>query len=497
MNKPCKPRVKGTPSFRFALESSILLIASATCASAATQYWSGAGTWGTGTNWSNASGGPYTVVWANTTADVAVFEGTAGTVAIATNRNVDQLNFNVTGYSLTAATPVTLTGAGPTGVTLASGVTASIGSNITVQSSTTAQNWTLSSTSKSSVLDVSGTIKNATANNSTITGTTVNVKAGGLLQSNNSLLIGGTAVGADLNLDGGKLEMSNTTGVTNLIVNNTAAITSSSTLTFGAGSELTWANAANTGGIRFGGGSTNALTQLTGTINVNGGVVTTNKIYMGGSYTGGATYTATVNLNGGTLRAAQSQAQFLEGITSAKVQAGGAIFDSNNFNITVAQALVADSASGGLEKKGQGTLSLSGSNTYTGDTLVNNGTLALSSTGGLKFLVGANNVSNKIGGTGTVSIDGLFTFDLTSASTLVNSSWNIVDVANLNESFGANFGIAGFTADGGGLLWNGSANGTNYQFSEATGVLSVVPEPAAAVLGGFGMLTLLRRRRQA
>lgn len=171
------------------------------------------------------------------------------------------------------------------------------------------------------------------------------------------------------------------------------------------------------------------------------------------------------------------------------IELNGAI--SGTGGLTLAQSSLTGSGAAG------GVTTLSGNNTYTGDTLVNNGTLALSSTGGLKFLVGANNVSNKIGGTGTVSIDGLFTFDLTSASTLVNSSWNIVDVANLNESFGANFGIAGFTADGGGLLWNGSANGTNYQFSEATGVLSVVPEPAAAVLGGFGMLTLLRRRRQA
>ena len=99
-------------------------------------------------------------------------------------------------------------------------------------------------------------------------------------------------------------------------------------------------------------------------------------------------------------------------------------------------------------------------------------------------------------GAGTVSLDGLFTFDLTTASTTINDSWNIVDVANLTESFGSNFSILGFTADGGGILWNGSANGASYQFSETTGVLTVIPEPdTAAVLGGLGMLGLLRRRR--
>lgn len=484
------------PFFRTTTLAASIGLGIASYTSAGTQYWSGAGTWNTDLNWGAASGGPYNAAWTNATGDIAIFEGTGGAVVIGANRNVDQLTFNVTGYSLTAASAVNLTGIGATGVTLASGVTASIGSNITFQSSSTNQNWTLSGSSKTSVLNLAGTIKNATANNSTISGITVNVNSGGLLQSNNSLLIGGTSVGADLDIDGGKLEMTNPSGATNLILNNTAGITSSSTLTFGTGSELSWANAANTGGIRFGGGSTNPLTQLTGTINLDGGIVSTNKIYMGGSYTGGATYNATLNLNGGTLRATQTQTQFLQGLTSAKVKAGGVIFDSNNFNITVGQALIADSTTGGLEKTGDGTLTLTASSTYTGDTLVNNGTLALSSTGGLKFKIGADDINNQITGSGggTVTLDGIFTFDLTTASTILNDSWNIVDVANLTESFGSNFSITGFSADGGGILWNGTANGASYQFSESTGLLTVVPEPTTALLGGLGLLTLLRRR---
>jgi autotransporter-associated beta strand protein len=144
-----------------------------------------------------------------------------------------------------------------------------------------------------------------------------------------------------------------------------------------------------------------------------------------------------------------------------------------------------------------GVTTLTAVNTYTGNTLVNNGTLALSSSGGLKFIIGADDVNNLITGTGpgSVILDGLFTFDLAGASTTIGDSWNIVDIANLNESFGSNFAVFGFTPDGGGILWNGSANGASYQFSEGTGVLTVVPEPRAALLGGIGLLALLRRRR--
>jgi autotransporter-associated beta strand protein len=285
-----------------------------------------------------------------------------------------------------------------------------------------------------------------------------------------------------------------------LILNNTGGITADSSVTLSSGGNLTFTDAGNTNGIRFGatGANTNPLTQLTGTVNLNGGTATLNKIFVGGTYSGGAVYNSYVNLNGSTLKAIANQAQFMQGLTSAKVQAGGAIFDSNTFNITVGQELIADSASGGLEKKGDGTLTLSASNTYTGDTLVNNGTLALSSTGGLKFKIGADNVNNKISGTGagTLSLDGLFTFDLTTASTTIGHDWNIVDVANLFESYGSNFGISGFTPDGGGILWNGTSGGANYQFSETTGVLTVVPEPnVAALFGGLGTLALLRRRR--
>jgi autotransporter-associated beta strand protein len=146
---------------------------------------------------------------------------------------------------------------------------------------------------------------------------------------------------------------------------------------------------------------------------------------------------------------------------------------------------------------GKGQLNLSGTNTYTGNTLVNSGTLTLADSGGLSFTIGASGVNNQISGTssGTVNLDGIFTFDLTSAGTTPGDFWNIVDLANLGTvTFGSNFSVADFT-DAGSGLWNRNFGGVDYQFSTTSGALSVIPEPTSAMAGLLLTLGLLRRRR--
>ena len=110
--------------------------------------------------------------------------------------------------------------------------------------------------------------------------------------------------------------------------------------------------------------------------NLNGGTLTTAQISKVS-----AAATGNFNFNGGTLKAAGSTVTFMQGLTTANVQAGGAIIDSNSFNVTVGQALLDAGGGGGLIKKGAGTLTLSGSSTYSGLTSIEGGTLTLDGTG--------------------------------------------------------------------------------------------------------------------
>ena len=135
---------------------------------------------------------------------------------------------------------------------------------------------------------------------------------------------------------------------------------------------------------------------------------------------GGGT-TATISFNGGTLKPAAASATYLGGLTNAFIKAGGARFDTTNGSITITQGLLTDvsSLNGGLTKAGTNTLTLAGVNTYTGNTLVSGGTLALADNAQLKFVLGAASGSNnKLTGTGTVVINGDFNIDTTDSDAL-------------------------------------------------------------------------------
>ncbi len=121
-----------------------------------------------------------------------------------------------------------------------------------------------------------------------------------------------------------------------------------------------------------------------GTINLNGGTMQGNRIYKNLG-------TGTFNFNGGTLKATAATANFFNlGATNARanVRDGGAVIDSNSFDVTIAQALLpsnvsGDLGTGGLTKTGAGKLTLSGANTYAGTTNVNGGTLEIALAGTL------------------------------------------------------------------------------------------------------------------
>jgi autotransporter-associated beta strand protein len=129
-------------------------------------------------------------------------------------------------------------------------------------------------------------------------------------------------------------------------------------------------------------------------------------------------------------------------------------------------------AVGRLTKRGNGTQTLSGANTYSGNTTVEEGTLVLSSTGSLRFTPGASGVSNRITGTGSVTLDGSLEILLNGASTIAGSTWNLVDVNTLGEDYGDDFQVTGFTETSAGV-WQLSGGGLRWTFTESSGNLDV------------------------
>jgi autotransporter-associated beta strand protein/T5SS/PEP-CTERM-associated repeat protein len=129
-----------------------------------------------------------------------------------------------------------------------------------------------------------------------------------------------------------------------------------------------------------------------GTVNLDGGTLTTPVI-------AGSAGVSLLSLNGGILRAATNAADFLTGVNTVTVQAGGARFDTAGFTVRVAQAI---SGPGALVKIGLGELRLAVSNRYAGASIVSAGVLRTDApwstgTGAVTVTAGGT-----LGGTGRV-----------------------------------------------------------------------------------------------
>jgi len=225
---------------------------------------------------------------------------------------------------------------------------------------------------------------------------TYNMSGTAVLTVNDWLAVGRNGGTGTLNLTNGTITK---TGGGNIVIggNGIGTFNQFGGAVTNTGSQ-TWIGEGGTGTWNLNGGANvfNVVhicqnASSVGTFNVNGGSVTLFELTTGDI--GGF---STLNLNGGTIMAANNNVNFLHDLTLAQVGAGGAVFDSQGFNVTIVQSLF-DNGGGGLTKNGAGMLTLSGANSYTGGTFVNAGklTVTTSSSGGGAYAV-ANGASLRV-----------------------------------------------------------------------------------------------------
>ncbi len=257
------------------------------------------------------------------------------------------------------------------------------------------------------------------------------------------------------------------------------------------------------------------------TLNLSGGTFTTGRAF---SNSAAGTGSGSTNLNfssGGTLKLSDDIGSLISVGTNVSTGTGGGIIDTNGFDTALG---VGVSGAGGLAKAGEGSLSLAGTNTYLGDTTVSAGTLYV--TGSLSSsavtvdadaTIGGNGGSGTLGNGLTIAAGG--SLDLTGA-TLGSNSTGILSLTggsltlgNLtfqdlvgwdwaNASEGTYELIDGsFTIDWGSTAYlnagsaYGFGNGKRGYFQSGSLNVIIIPEPRAALLGGLGLLALLRHRR--
>ena len=192
-------------------------------------------------------------------------------------------------------------------------------------------------------------------------------------------------------------------------------------------------------------------TGSVGTLNVNtGGVLRARRIY---EQNRGV---STLNFDGGTLVANPgANGNFVEGIDTATIAAGGLTIDSNSQSIAFNQVF---GGAGGLTKIGPNKLHLNAANTYLGTTAVNGGSLGgTGSVSGTVTVDAAAAMSPGTNGAGTLTagattISGAFTAEINAGTCgklvttgALNISAATLNVTELNPHTARTYVIATYT----------------------------------------------------
>ncbi|MET0263780.1 MAG: autotransporter-associated beta strand repeat-containing protein, partial [Rariglobus sp.] len=411
------------------------------------------------------------------------------------------------------------------------------------------------------------------------TGGTLNLN-GGTLQSGSTVTLNAKAIALNRNFTiggGNALTLSgvltNNSSSNTLTVNNSAAtaltggVVLSSTLNVAGSGNLTTSGViSSTGGLTYSGTGTmtlaNVASTYTGVTRVNNGTVSVGTLGAGGAASGiGQSTNAAANvvLDGGTLRytgaTASTDRLFSVGGSGGTLDAsgigavtfsnagaigfantpgtrtltlGGTNTGANTLNPIIGDHLGLYATS--LSKTGAGRWVLGGVNTYTGNTSIDNGTLALGSGGAINansaitvaagaiFDTTAQSYTFSTVKTTTIGVNatgaGLInaaavTFsnaklvlDFGSTSSLLASYTILVKsgaVGDFQNVSAIGTSVSGSFLDAGSGNWTLTAGGYDLTFSQSLGTLtaSAVPEPAtyAMIFGALALTGAVARRR--
>ncbi len=385
-------------------------------------------------NWSDAANWQSNTVATGYDATATFSAASGATVTVDSSRIIGNLSFETSDYTLAGTSALILDSSGTPVVSVATGKTAAISANVT---------------------GTRGIEK---------------VGAGTLVLTGVKSYTGGTTVTA------GTLELNNSSIYDQSVV--------SGTVTVASGASLKLSGFDYTGFGRLGSTVT--------TLNVNGGTVNSS---IESWVTG-----ATVNLTGGTMTVSgtgryqliSSTINSFASATTSQITGNLLIrkdYGSSDLNIDVADGAattdlsisgsIQQVLSAGVNKLGTGKLLLSGTNTYTGNTVVYDGDLEVNASSSLRFAPTTSGVSNQVSGSFSAKLSYLGTVDLQlGGANLTNgNAWTLFDLASFSGSTPllkpatVNSTAGAFTKSG--TTWTLVDGANTWTFEEATGVLTL------------------------